>query len=883
MRKIFITFILIFIGNLVISAQTFSGGNGSSGNPFLISSKADLDTLSHYVNAGNDWSSGKFFKQTQDILEPFQTCIGIFDISDNKKFFQGNYNGAGYSIMLDINNNTMDGVGLFGAVFDATFDSVVTLGYVVGKNNVSGLIGATAPHKFVIIRNCINAANITGVRCVGGIIGDGVDLNRCVIRNCLNIGKITAQTGWCGGIAGDDCTDKTADSVISCMNAGIIKTTEFNYMTGGIIGGDFRTDLFMNRCLNVGIVNMTEGSSIGSLVGISISGYKTILMNNFYDKQISKVGGYNNKDIINEAEGRLTNNLSITGNAIRTQLGNNYIYEDCMYPRLGNHPAHIVAASPIFLNISEDNIDYDIYDNINHCFTISDKYDVKWESINGRVTINGTIVTLNSIGYDTLVCSIGDFKKIIPIRINSINNNLAVINTDCFTDDFDFSLSTRSSDISKGTTTGNGSFKKNVKVFISAIPIECYHFVYWKDTLENILPLKQFDSLTIKGDSVIIAVFEQDTFLLTTNQNILEAGIINESGIYVCNDTAIISAIPNECFSFVYWIDENQNVLPLKQIDTICMKSDTNIIAVFVRDSFNLELFAAEGIVEGAGYFECGSEVSISAIPNECYEFFRWIEYVGESIDTISTNRTEKIFIDRHRKLYAVFEDISTIFTFEIDNILNVLPTATSLSVPFFITSNKSVPALTIDTLILKVNHNVFLITEIEASGNIVNYKNDTIIITNITTPNYPSQGKYYLKGIPLLGNAGSTSIEIIDVKFPLATCAKTEFINGSLTIATCDEGGNRLITHAENTLTIVEKNIVNYILKIECFSVETGNYFLEIVDILGNTITIKEWKNTQTGKNNFEIPVNNLGNGIYILRMTSPSRQYYENFIIVK
>ena len=845
-----------------------------------------MDTLAHYVNTGDNWSVEKYFKQIKDILEPFQTCIGVFEGGDYRKFFQGNYNGAGYTIALAINTTASEGTGLFSAVFNSTLDSIVTTGYVNGVRKVGGIVGSTATNKFLRIRNCINAANISGDNSIGGIIGDGFDLHSCVIKDCLNIGRITSRTGRCGGIMGDDCTDKTMDTVITCINAGVITTTQSNYMTGGIVGGDFRTDLFMHRCLNIGTVNMPSGGSIGSLIGINISGYKHSLMLNFYDKQISKLKGYNDKDYPYEAEGRLTNNLNITGDILKNYLGNNYIYDDCMYPRLGNHPAHIVAATPIFLNIAENNIDYDVYDNINYCFTLSDKYDVKWESTEGLVTINGTIVLLNDIGYDTLICSIGDFKKYIPIRINSINNNLANINTDCFIEGIDFYLSTQTLDANKGTVTGIGSYKKNEKVEISAIPKDCYHFVYWEDALGNTLPFNQTDSIIIKGDSVVIAVFEQDSFSIIINQNIVEAGIVSGNGIYPCDADIIVSATSNDCYSFVHWEDEYGDVLPIEIVDTIYMKSNINITAVFIRDSFNLELFADDeaGIVGKTGYYECGSIANIYATPNNCYKFICWIESNGTTFDTISTNNNEAILVNKNRKLYAVFEDISAVQIIKIDNHYDVSPTLSDYTLPIQIKFPDNIQQQpTFDTLIMKINKSVFRVFNIYPNGNFV-YKGDTIIITelNYYTTDETNVFGMNLIGIPMLGNANSILIEVLDIKTSNSYCLKNEIINGNLTIATCDEGITRLIDIDENKI-VTEKTIINNILRAECFCVESGKYLLEITDILGNTIVVKEWNNTNKKIYNFETSVISLANGIYRLVMKSPSRQYYENFIIEK
>jgi hypothetical protein len=69
----------------------------------------------------------------------------------------------------------------------------------------------------------------------------------------------------------------------------------------------------------------------------------------------------------------------------------------------------------------------------------------------------------------------------------------------------------------------------------------------------------------------------------------------------------------------------------------------------------------------------------------------------------------------------------------------------------------------------------------------------------------------------------------------------------------------------------------------VECKVVESGNYSLEIVDLSGGVIKIKEWQTNLKEQTIFlfEIPVINYGNGSYIILMNTPTKQYTTKFII--
>jgi len=62
MKKFTVLIFLLISGSLILQAQSYSGGSGTSGDPYQIANKADLKYLSE--NSG-EWS--KHFKQTANI------------------------------------------------------------------------------------------------------------------------------------------------------------------------------------------------------------------------------------------------------------------------------------------------------------------------------------------------------------------------------------------------------------------------------------------------------------------------------------------------------------------------------------------------------------------------------------------------------------------------------------------------------------------------------------------------------------------------------------------------------------------------------------------------------------------------------------------------
>ncbi|MPN34776.1 hypothetical protein SDC9_182270 [bioreactor metagenome] len=85
--------------------------------------------------------------------------------------------------------------------------------------------------------------------------------------------------------------------------------------------------------------------------------------------------------------------------------------------------------------------------------------------------------------------------------------------------------------------------------------------------------------------------------------------------------------------------------------------------------------------------------------------------------------------------------------------------------------------------------------------------------------------------------------------------------------------------------VTVIENPVNSALLTLECIVIESGNYSLEIIDVLGNVHILKEWNvNVNDGNQfRFSIPTDNYGNGNYIVVMTTPSAKYNTRFLILK
>lgn len=284
-----------------------AGGDGSSENPFLITTAEELKWYANYVNgeSGDDVVHSTACAKLMNDIDLSTVCgegignwtpIAKYDIykegGENK--FDGVFDGNGHTISnLYINDKNGSYYGLFGRIkptdsrtsvknlkmtnvqmvgdthiaavcasgINATFENIeVISGSIAGRSSIYGMSDCNGNAK-----NCINRANVTASNSsVAGIISSIYGK----VSNCSNYGKITAGYGRAGGIAeyGGGYAKLT-----DCANYGDIEMTqpilEDNYyVVGGLLGNPWYLEI--SNCANFGNIYLKAQSElVGVIVG----------------------------------------------------------------------------------------------------------------------------------------------------------------------------------------------------------------------------------------------------------------------------------------------------------------------------------------------------------------------------------------------------------------------------------------------------------------------------------------------------------------------------------------------------------------------------------------------------------------------------------------
>ena len=246
-----------------------TAAKGSSSNPWLISSAAELNLLAKCVNIGQYSFKGEYLKQTANITYDNTTSADFKPIGGSTPF-QGNYDG---------NLQTISGLAITYAT-DSESDNEPYVG-LFGK---VGTDDSKASVQNVMLQNCSFSADASiNAAIVGGIAGsvENSEIYNCTLTNCTVTGGSSSHVGGIAGIATGSNTLDSNGFINSTVTGGD------NSVVGGIAGklDNGNTSSICKRNLvngsNEGDVKVIGGNnaSVGAIIG-TMSGWT--LANNKY-------------------------------------------------------------------------------------------------------------------------------------------------------------------------------------------------------------------------------------------------------------------------------------------------------------------------------------------------------------------------------------------------------------------------------------------------------------------------------------------------------------------------------------------------------------------------------------------------------------------------
>ena len=233
-------------------------------------------------------------------------------------------------------------------------------------------------------------------------------------------------------------------------------------------------------------------------------------------------------------------------------------------------------------------------------------------------------------------------------------------------------------DSTRGSVTGSGTYAYGTEVTITATPAQHYYLLQWSDGDTHLTR-----NITVTHDATYTAIFRalpQHTVTL----NAAVGGTVTGSGVYYEGDLVTISAIPNEYYAFVSWVDPTNNVIYTEPTVTFPMSTtDIVLTALFEQVVFEATLDVTVNNIEWGHVLingeradryhgHTGDTVTLQAVAHDGYHFDHWDGVhtgadttLGETVTIVLTEPATDIqcYFAENVSIDDVAEDNTIIYT----------------------------------------------------------------------------------------------------------------------------------------------------------------------------------------------------------------------------
>lgn len=418
-----------------VVGNPFGCGNGTAEDPYCISNKDDLETLSKLISGSengykfdymsprlDNWTNGKYFLQTADITGVTSAVGG-----DSFKEFEGSYNGDGHSVGVSISGG--NGAALFSRIgAGSEVKNLHVSGRVIGKDTVAAVVAVAKDCKSLV--NLSSSAEVIGNDMVGGVLAV-VEGSEGTVEGLANGGKVSAKL-LAGGVVAVSDADMTR-----LTNAGTVRSSASGSASGivGRYSGEHLT-----YCSNAGYVsggvaagivseNVKHGEVSNCFNLNTIKGETSYALSNdpstnsYYDGQITLVGegGKATSSLIKVSEGGYDIPLNENWRLSDAEL----FYPSLIYEMEAMDKISSLASAVVLLGGD------DKADKVQNVFDLYSASEIEWSVRGGKDVLEiekkesaaGTSaykVTPKSVGTDTLVASLDGMEKIVGVRVDCV-------------------------------------------------------------------------------------------------------------------------------------------------------------------------------------------------------------------------------------------------------------------------------------------------------------------------------------------------------------------------------------------------------------------------------------------------------------------------------
>ena len=198
-----------------------------------------------------------------------------------------------------------------------------------------------------------------------------------------------------------------------------------------------------------------------------------------------------------------------------------------------------------------------------------------------------------------------------------------------------------------GTVTGGGSYQQGQSCTVNATANAGYTFSNWTEN-GNVVSTNASYTFTVTGNRNLVANFSLQQYTITATANPTDGGTITGGGTYNYGQGCSLVATPAQGYSFVRWT-KNGTQVSTNATYTFTVTESAAYVAHFEMLNYTISLVANPvegGTVAGEGTYNYGQSCTVTATPNEGYDFVNWTQGLFEVSNdpsytfTVISNRT---------------------------------------------------------------------------------------------------------------------------------------------------------------------------------------------------------------------------------------------------
>ncbi|MGM9826537.1 MAG: hypothetical protein ACI3Z8_08945, partial [Paludibacteraceae bacterium] len=191
----------------------------------------------------------------------------------------------------------------------------------------------------------------------------------------------------------------------------------------------------------------------------------------------------------------------------------------------------------------------------------------------------------------------------------------------------------------QGSVTGSGTFQEGSTATLTATPLAHYHFVKWSDDVTT-----NPRDIQVTSDVTLTAEFAIDQHTVTASG---ANGTVSGTGTFNYGETVKLTATPDEHYHFVKWSDDvTTNPRDIE------VTGNVSLTAEFAIDQHTVTASGTNGTVTGAGTFNYGETITLTAKPADHFHFVKWSDDVTTNPRDIQVTEnitlTAEFAIDQH-------------------------------------------------------------------------------------------------------------------------------------------------------------------------------------------------------------------------------------------